>query len=170
MAMAPPLTLTFSAGTPSSFINFIGTTAKASLTSNRSIWSTVMRARASAFFAAGAGPVSMMVGSAPVIAAATTRPRGVRPNSRPFFSLPIRIAAAPSTMPEELPAVWMWRMRSTWGYFCSATASKPILPACSNETGSAASASMVVPGRMVSSWSSTVSPTRSITGTMDLLK
>ena len=43
----------------------IGTAAKASLISNRSIWSMVMPALASALRAAGIGPVSMMVGSAP---------------------------------------------------------------------------------------------------------
>src|SRR6478752_4787655 len=73
MAMAPPLTLTLSCGTPISFMNFIGTAAKASFTSNRSIWSIVMPAFASALRAAGMGPVSMMVGSAPESAAATMR-------------------------------------------------------------------------------------------------
>ena len=39
--------------------------------------------------------------------------------------LPIRSAAAPSTMPEELPAWWICSIRSRCGYFISATASKP---------------------------------------------
>ena len=115
MAMAPPFTLTLSCGTPSSRMKRMGTAAKASFTSNRSIWSMVMPARASAFLAAGTGPVSMMVGSAPLSAVATMRARGVRPWALAAASLPISTAAAPSTMPDELPAWCTWWMRSTCG-------------------------------------------------------
>ena len=115
MAMDPPFTLTFSSGTPISLMNFIGTTAKASLISNRSIWSIVRPALARALRAAGIGPVSMMVGSAPESAVATTRARGVSPSCLPFASDPISTAAAPSTMPELLPAVCTCLMRSTCG-------------------------------------------------------
>ena len=48
--------------------------------------SIVSFALASALRAAGIGPVSMMVGSAPESAAATMRARGVRPSSLPFAS------------------------------------------------------------------------------------
>ena len=82
----------------------IGTAAKASLTSNRSMSSIVRPALASALRAAGIGPVSMIVGSAPDSAVATMRARGVEPERRPLASLPISTAAAPSTMPDELPA------------------------------------------------------------------
>ncbi len=44
---------------------------------------------ASALRAAGAGPVSMIVGSAPDTAVARIRARGVRPSSVPTSSLPI---------------------------------------------------------------------------------
>ena len=113
--MAPPLTLSFSCGTFKSFMNFMGTAAKASLTSNRSIWSIVRPALASAFCVAGMGPVSMMVGSAPDSAVATMRARGLSPCALAAASLPISTAAAPSTMPEELPAWCTWSMRSTCG-------------------------------------------------------
>ena len=108
-------TLTISSETCSSFMNFIGTTAKASLISNRSICSICIFALASALRAAGIGPVSMMVGSAPESATDTMRARGVRPSCFPFSSEPISTAAAPSTIPEELPGVWTCLMRSTCG-------------------------------------------------------
>ena len=50
------------------------------------------------------GPVSIRAGSEPMLAKARMRARGFSPAACPAFSLPIRIAAAPSTMPEELPA------------------------------------------------------------------
>ena len=77
--------------------------------------SIVRPALASALRAAGIGPVSMIVGSAPDSAAATMRARGLRPRRFAVASLPISTAAAPSTMPEELPAVCTWWMRSTCG-------------------------------------------------------
>jgi len=63
-------------------------------------------------------------------------------------------------MPEELPAVWMWWMRSTGDIF-AAHGVEAHFAGCSNDTLSAPSASMVVPGRMVSSCSSTGNPIRS---------
>ena len=68
--------------------------------------------------------------------------------------------AAPSTMPEELPAWWTWLIFSTSGYFCSATALKPgiISPCILNEGSSEASDCIVVCGRMCSSWSSSSTP------------
>ena len=56
------------------------------------------------------------------------RARGVRPRSLPTCSLPIATSAAPSTMPEELPAWWTWSIFSTQWYFSSATESKPRSP------------------------------------------
>ena len=73
----------------------------------------------------GTGPVSMIVGSVPILAVALMRARGFRPWRTPKSREPISTAAAPSTMPEELPAWWTWLIRSRWGYFRIATASKP---------------------------------------------
>ena len=62
------------------------------------------------------------------------RARGVRPCVSPACSLPISTRAAPSTMPELLPAWWTWLIFSTSWYFSSATASKPpISPMPSND-------------------------------------
>ncbi len=91
--------------------------------STRSMSSMVRPAFAKALTEAGPGPVSMIVGSVAVSATDSTRPRGVRPNSLPTFSLPTITSDAPSTMPEELPGVWTWLIRSTSGYFASAMAS-----------------------------------------------
>ncbi len=147
-AIAPPLTLTFSCGTPVSFMNFMTTAANASLTSNRSMSSKSSPALASALRADGAGPVSMIVGSDPTTPTDTMRARGVRPSSVPTCSLPISTRAAPSTMPDELPGVWTWLIFSTQWYFCSATALKPpISPTASNDGLRPASDSTVVPAR-----------------------
>ena len=74
-----------------------------------------MPARFSALRAEPAGPVSMMVGSLPIEANARMRARGLRPAFFAAFLLPTSTAAAPSTMPLELPAVCTWWMTSTSG-------------------------------------------------------
>src|SRR4051812_41822789 len=123
------------------------TAAKASFISTRSMSSTVSPAFASALRVAGAGPVSMITGSAPDTAALRIRARGVSPLRRPASSLPTTTSAAPSTMPLELPAVCTCSIRSTQWYFCRATASKPPMsPIPANDDGRAASDSTVVPG------------------------
>ena len=107
---------------------------------------------ASALREAGAGPVSMIVGSAPLTAVATIRARALSPSSAPVFSLPIVSSAAPSTIPDELPGVCTWSMASTQWYFCSATASNPpCSPIIANEGLRPARVSTVVPRRMNSS-------------------
>ena len=68
---------------------------------------------ASALRDAGAGPVSMIVGSAPDSAVATIRARGLSPLAVPAASVPISVSAAPSTMPELLPAWCTWLIFST---------------------------------------------------------
>ena len=74
-------------------------------------------------------------------------------------------------MPEELPAWWTWSICSTQWYFSSATASKPPGSPIVAKLGlSAARLSTVVSGRMNSSWSSTVRPLRSTTGTIERAK
>src|SRR5204862_3708630 len=100
IAIAPPLTLTFSMSRPMSLTNRSTTAANASLISTRSRSSTPMPAFASAFLEAGAGPVSMIVGSAPLTAVTRIRALGSRPSSLPVASLPIASSEAPSTMPE----------------------------------------------------------------------
>ena len=60
---------------------FSGTTAKASLISKRSMSPTAMPAFFSARRVAGTGAVSMITGSAPQVAVAMMRARGLRPCS-----------------------------------------------------------------------------------------
>ena len=74
-----------------------------------------MPARLSAFWVTATGPVSMIEGSEPIEANCLIRARGLRPSFLPISSLPMSTAAAPSTMPELLPAWWTWEMRSTSG-------------------------------------------------------
>ena len=74
-----------------------------------------MPARASTLRVTFSGPVSMMEGSEPIDVKARMRARGFSPALAPASLLPIRMAAAPSTMPEELPAWCTCSTRSTSG-------------------------------------------------------
>ena len=58
---------------------FMGTTAKASLISHRSMSSTSIPALSSALRLAGVGAVSMITGSEPTVATERTLARGFRP-------------------------------------------------------------------------------------------
>ena len=130
-----------------------------------------MPALASAFLEAGAGPVSMIVGSAPETAVARIRARGVRPSSLAGLLVADRDQRGAVDDARELPGVWTWSIFSTQWYFCSATASKPpISPIAANEGLSLPSVSTVVPGRMNSSLSRTTFSLRSLTGTTELSK
>ena len=167
IAIAPPLTFTLAGSTFSSVIKRITTAAKASLTSNRSISSMLKPALAKALRAAGAGPVSMMVGSAPTNAVASTLARGFKPCSLTAFSEASNTTAAPSTIPDELPAWWTWLMCCTSGYFCNATASKPICPIMAKLALSLARLSVVVAALINSSLAKMVTPAWSFTATTD---
>ena len=129
-----------------------------------------MPALASALRQAAVGPVSMMVGSLPITAAARMRARGLRPAFLPPSSLPISISAAPSTMPLELPAWCTWLIFSTVVYLRSAVASKPIWPMVMKLASSLAIASRLALSRMVSSRSSSGRPAMSVTGITARLK
>jgi hypothetical protein len=80
------------------------TEAKASLISIRSMSDSSMPAALSTFLVTSIGPVSIRAGSEPILAKARTRARGFKPILSPASLLPINTAAAPSTMPDELPA------------------------------------------------------------------
>ena len=114
----------------------------------------------------------MMVGSVPILAVARMRARGLRPCFSPNSLFPIRTAAAPSTMPEEFPAWWMWLIFSRCGYFISATLSKPGMtsPICWNAGFSDPSDCMSVWGRMYSSWLRIDRPFWSLISITDLSK
>ena len=106
----------------------------------------------STFCVAGIGPVSMITGSEPTIICSTMRARGFSFSSFTFCSEATSTAAAPSTMPLELPAV--------------------ITPPGLNAGCSATSPSMVDCGRTCSSVSNTLRSPLCVTsmGTMPFLK
>src|SRR5213595_1857695 len=79
--------------------------ANASFTSTRSTCSSFIPAFCSALRAAGAGPMPMYLGSTPATAHATRRPSGFKPCALAKSSPAITVAAAPSTIPDALPAV-----------------------------------------------------------------
>ena len=58
----------------------------------------------STFLVTSTGPVSISAGSEPILAKARIFARGLRPARLPAALLPTSTAAAPSTMPDELPA------------------------------------------------------------------
>ena len=103
--MAPPFTLTLLMSGRCSFSHASTTGANASLISTRSIWSRVIFARSSTLVVAGIGPVSMNTGSTPARAKEWKRAFGVRPRRLAASSLVTSMAAAPSLICDELPAV-----------------------------------------------------------------
>ncbi len=105
MAIAPPCTLVLARSSPSSRSTARYCGANASFTSTRSICSSFIPAFCSALRAAGAGPIPMYPGSTPTTAHATSRPCGFRPCDFAKASLATIVAAAPSAIPEALPAV-----------------------------------------------------------------
>ena len=88
------------------FWNFNTADEKASFISQRSISFFSIPARLSAFKLAGVGTVSMMVGSEPTVDVDRILARGFKPSAFPFSSEPTNTRLAPSTIPEEFPAVW----------------------------------------------------------------
>ena len=104
-AIAPPLKFSAFGSAPRSASQASGTEANASLTSKAPISSRFRPLRARAFWVAGMGAVSMMIGSAPASTAVCTRAIGVSPSSRALSEVVISSAAEPSEICEELPAV-----------------------------------------------------------------
>ena len=103
--MAPPLTLVRSSGMPSSFAHANTTGANASFTSNRSMSSALRPLFCNAFAVDGIGPVSMVTGSTPASAKVWKRARGFMLSFAAISSVMISIAAAPSVICDEFPAV-----------------------------------------------------------------
>lgn len=93
------------AATTSSLTTASACAANASFSSQRSTDSAVQPALARALVTAGTGPVPMMEGSTPAMAEHTTEHRGSRPRRTASALDMTSTAAAPSFIPEELPAV-----------------------------------------------------------------
>ena len=97
----------------------------------------------------------MITGSDPTAAVIRMRARGVSPLARAYSDDATRIADAPSTTPDELPAWWTWSTVSICGYVrrhISSNVSPPnlshgVAPIASKLGASWASCSSVVPGR-----------------------
>mmetsp|Transcript_56124 Transcript_56124/g.154685 ORF Transcript_56124/g.154685 Transcript_56124/m.154685 type:complete len:213 (+) Transcript_56124:417-1055(+) len=146
--MEPPLTFIFSGSMPRRRWFSSATTAKASLSSQRSMSSTVRPWRESRRGTATAGPMPISSGSHPP----TTKPLKIPSASMPFccasFSSITTCAAAPSLNCEALPAVTVaLGLRSEPSFLKRMMGVMP------------ASASYVVSGRLQSSWV-TVTSTR----------
>ena len=112
-AMAPPLTLSLSSGTPRSSADGSTWAAKASLSSTRSTSPMLIPARASACRDASTGPMPMISGESAVSPVETIRASGVSPSSFARVSLMTTSAAAPSFMGHALPAVTVPSGRNT---------------------------------------------------------
>jgi len=121
-------------------MNRMATEANASLISNRSMSSAVRPALARGL-TGGRGRAGQHDGriGAGDGGGHKCAPSASGPAAVPTFSLPMTQSAAPSTMPDELPAVCTWLISSTQWYSCSATASNPpSRPCMANEAGSEA--------------------------------
>src|SRR5690348_7368442 len=151
-AIAPPLTLSLSGSRPSCLPTATACAANASLASTRSRSFTVQPAFLSAACEAVTGPMPMIAGSTPVVAHDTIFASGLIPRFFASSALISTSAAAPSLMPEALPAVTE--------------------PSLLKAGRSLASVSAVVPWRGNSSVSTTTSPLRvfTVTGTISSLK
>mmetsp|Transcript_18415 Transcript_18415/g.58713 ORF Transcript_18415/g.58713 Transcript_18415/m.58713 type:complete len:226 (-) Transcript_18415:534-1211(-) len=103
--VAPPRGFTLAGSSPSSRQTPRLWAANASLASKMSTWSMVQPAFCRASLVAGTGPMPMIFGSTPALAYATTRPSGVPPSCAATDSAATTTAAAPSLMPDALPAV-----------------------------------------------------------------
>ena len=150
-AMAPPFTFTFDVSQPICRLTAIACEANASLISIRSRSFGSQPARARHRLDAGTGPMPMYFGSTPAEAKLLMRAIGFRPSSLAFFALVTSTMAAPSLMPEALPAV--------------------TVPSLAKAGRSLASASSVVPWRGCSSASTVTGPLRVsiVTGTISSL-
>src|SRR5437667_7426202 len=104
-AIAPPLTLTFFVSQPICRFTAIACAAKASLISIKSRSFGSQPARERQRLDAGTGPMPMYFGSTPAEAKALILAIGFNPSSFDFFKLHKTTAAAPSLIPEALPAV-----------------------------------------------------------------
>src|SRR5215831_19912578 len=79
--------------------------ANASFNSTRSMSEIFKPALCNALFVAGTGPIPMIEGSTPATAIETIFAVGFNPNFFTADSLASNMAAAPSLMPDEFPAV-----------------------------------------------------------------
>ena len=139
-AIAPPLTFTVSMSKPRSRATAQDCAAKASFDSTRSTSAMFHPAFSSALRLAGIGPEPISAGSTPAVAQETMRPSGSIPRRAASSALISTSAAAPSLMPEALPAV--------------------TVPSFAKAGRSLASVSAVVPWRGYSSASTAMSPLR----------
>ncbi|RUP44808.1 hypothetical protein BC936DRAFT_148982 [Jimgerdemannia flammicorona] len=105
IAIPPPLAFVIARSNPSSFSTARYCAANASLTSTISISPSDKFALFRAPWMAVTGPMPMMDGSTPTACQLTIRARGVRPWRLTASSLATMTAAAPSLIPEALPAV-----------------------------------------------------------------
>src|SRR4051795_8046466 len=105
IAIAPPLTLTLPVSQPRSLLTAQACAANASLASIKSRSAMFQPAFFSAAREAGIGPVPMILGSTPAWPHDTMRPRTFLPSLAACLALISTTAAAPSLMPDALPAV-----------------------------------------------------------------
>src|SRR6185436_15405638 len=140
-AMAPPLTLIFSGSKRSSRSQARTWAANASLTSTRSKSSSRSRVFSSRRRTAGTTPMPITWGSTPAAATPRIRAIGRTPSCAARSASRTTMAAAPSVMPEEFPAV--------------------TVPSVSlNTVGSLAREAVVVSARGCSSRDTSISPPR----------
>mmetsp|Transcript_1560 Transcript_1560/g.6936 ORF Transcript_1560/g.6936 Transcript_1560/m.6936 type:complete len:273 (+) Transcript_1560:2675-3493(+) len=144
-AMAPPLTFTFSASSPSFVAQYVACDANASLSSKRSTSSTDRRpAFAIAAGMATAGPIPMTLGSTPTAAKDTNRPMMGRPLALAYERRARTTHPAPSETCDAFPGV--------------------VDPPFLKTAGSLARESRVVPSRIPSSFSTRMRVTSFVLG------
>src|SRR5258708_32521919 len=103
--MAPPFTLTLAGSQPRSLFTAQACAANASFASLRSRSQIGQPALLTAARDAGIGPEPITAGSTPAVAQDTIRASGCTPRRAASLAVISTSAAAPSLMPDALPAV-----------------------------------------------------------------
>ncbi len=104
-AIAPPLTLTLSCGNCNSRFTAIDCAAKASFNSKISTSSITLLERFKALRIASTGPMPIIEGATPLAPKLSNTAIGCMPKAFALSSVITSIAAAPSLIPDALPAV-----------------------------------------------------------------
>src|SRR6056297_391180 len=131
-AQAPPLTFTFSRGRPISCMKAMGTTAKASFTSQRSTSSLDQPSDCRSFCAAGTGAVVNQPGACAWLAWPMMRARMFSPRASAASREASRSAAAPSLIDEELAGVTVPSLRKA-GFNCGILSGRALAGCSSSE-------------------------------------
>ena len=148
--MAPPLTFSLSVFQAKSLVTAQAWAANASFASIRSRSSTVHPAFSKAARDAGIGPVPIIAGSTPRVAQETIRAIGTTPRASAADARIKTSAAAPSLIPDALPAVTVPSLAKAGRSFASVSTEVPCFGCSSSDTITSPLRPLIVTGTISS--------------------